>query len=344
MALADFTEQRQVVTLLQRSLERGRLGHAYLFSGSRMEDLEPIARALAKVLNCLQPPQSSPEGLPLESCDQCVSCRKIDNDLHSDVRWVRPEAKTRIITVDQIRTLLQSVNLKANEGQYKVAILAGVDRLNVNAANAFLKTLEEPPKKSVLLLLTTEPQRVLETILSRCLRLTFAGGGTLRVEPALMEWLGSFAKLAASTTTGLLARYQLLGALLTELGRVRATVEQTLTERSPLGKYEDIEPDLRERWEKELTASIEAEYRRRRGELLGLVQWWLRDVWLSSHDLADASLQFSGLSPHTTTIAKRITPDQAQENLRALEKTIRLLFTNVQESLALEVGLLKLAL
>jgi len=108
-----------------------------------------------------------------DCCDACPNCRKIDHDTHADIHWARPESKSRIITVEQMRELMREIQLKPTEAGYKIAVIAAADRLNVQAANAFLKTLEEPPAKSVLILLTIEPQRILETILSRCLRLNF---------------------------------------------------------------------------------------------------------------------------------------------------------------------------
>src|SRR5262245_28320265 len=175
MSFTQFPQQQQVVELLQRTLNRGRLAHAYLFSGTLPVELEAVACTLAKTLNCQRPSHHGAAGIPLDSCDQCRSCSKIESENHPDVAWIRPESKTRIITVEQIREVLQTIHLKSTEALYKVAIIVGADRLNVQAANAFLKTLEEPPLRSVIILLTTEPQRVLETIRSRCLRLNFAG-------------------------------------------------------------------------------------------------------------------------------------------------------------------------
>src|SRR5439155_5355387 len=177
-------------------LERGRLGHAYLFSGPSMDELEVLARMLAQTLNCQQPPRRGASGMPLDCCDRCLSCRKINAENHPDVQWIRPESKTRIITIDQMRELIQAINLKPTEALCKVAVIVAADRLNVQAANAFLKTLEEPPPKSVLILLSTEPQRILETILSRCLRLNFAGGGGQLLQPELLNWLTAFSEMA----------------------------------------------------------------------------------------------------------------------------------------------------
>ena len=339
MAFTDFSEQTQGVTLLQRSLQRRRLGHAYLFAGVQLEALEGLARTLAKTLNCERPVKK--DGASVDCCDECSRCRKIEKEAHADVHWVRPESKSRIISVDQMRELMREVQLKPNEAEYKVAVIVAADRLNVQAANAFLKTLEEPPAKSVLILLSVEPQRILETILSRCLRLNFGGEGARKWDAGLLEWLAKFSELAGAEQKSLLGRYRLMDVLASRLAETKTRVEEELTTRSPLEKYDDVEKDLRERWEDELKAAIEAEYRRQRTELLLLVQWWLRDVWLHTLNSGREFLNFPQIVG-AERVAARITSQQAMENLRVAEQTQRLLYTNVQEALAIEVGLLKL--
>jgi DNA polymerase-3 subunit delta' len=339
MAFKNFPKQTQGVQLLQRSLARGRLGHAYLFTGDQLDDLELLARTLAKTLNCQQPVKTN--GVATDCCDECLSCRKIDNETHADIQWTRPESKSRVVTVEQMRDLMQQIQLKPTEAEFKVAVIAGADRLNAQAANAFLKTLEEPPSNSVLILLSTEPSRILETILSRCLRLNFSGDGARPLDQAQAEWLEKFGALAGGEQKSLLGRYRLLDVLLQKLGEIRSRVDESLTARSPLEKYDEVEKDLREKWETELAAAIEAEYRRHRADLLLLVQWWLRDVWLHTLAAGKDLLKFPAVSG-AEAVARRITPRQALENLQTLEQAQRLLHTNVQEALALEVSLLKL--
>ncbi|MBI3875135.1 MAG: hypothetical protein HY300_04080 [Verrucomicrobia bacterium] len=343
MSFADFPQQRQVVELLQRSLERRRLAHAYLFTGDRLDELEAVAHTLAQTLNC-HSPRTGADGAAVDCCGHCLPCKKIADDVHADVQWVRPESKMRQIGVDQIRELIRTVNLKPTEAEFKVGVIVAADRLNAAAANAFLKTLEEPPARSILILLSTEPQQLLETILSRCLRLTFAGEGGAALDAASLEWVKQFSETAAGEQAGLLARYKLLGTLLTRLSEVRAEVEKIQNARSPLERYDDVEPELRERWEEELKASIEAEYRRRRAELLRALQWWLRDVWLHRLGLAADLTSFPDFGAAARAVAQRIAAADATDNLRIIEQLQRLLATNVQEALALEVGLLKLKL
>ncbi|MCU0786749.1 MAG: hypothetical protein MUC91_00925 [Verrucomicrobia bacterium] len=342
MAFKDLSNEPHIA-LLQRSLERGRLGHAYLLEGDNLGTLETVARSLAKTLNCRKPVLSGDGQHAVDCCDLCPPCRHTDQDTHPDVHWLRPESKLRVIRAPQMRELLEVVHLKPNEDGYKVAVLAGADRLNTQAANIFLKTLEEPPPRSVLLLLTTEPQRLLETIVSRCLRLRFGTGSTRAPSTEDRLWLEEFSQLAAAEENNLIGRYRLLGLLLKRLGEIKSGTEEKLEERSPLEQHDDVEKSLRDKWEAERAAAIEAEYRHQRNALLGLLQRWLRDIWLTTLRTEPGLLSFPDL-PGGREIAGRIAPRQALANLETLEQAQRLLHTNVQEALALEVCLLKLEL
>lgn len=337
--------QAGVVQLLQRSLDRGRLAHAYLFSGHDSDELEGAAATLAKVLNCANPVRSK-TGAAIDSCDQCDSCKRINAFNHPDVQWIRAESKLRIISIDQIRDLLQTVNLKPTLGGFKIGVITAADRLNQQAANAFLKTLEEPPERTIFILLTTDISRILETILSRCLRLNFAGDHAVKLLPEEEQWLGEFASQAAGDKPGLFRRYRLLDSVLGRLGSLKGQVEDTLTKASPLTRSDtkEMEPSLRKRWEDELDASIEAEYRRKRTDALGVLHWWLRDVWLLTAHNSDQYLTFPKLADSSQQVAARLKEPEAMENLQLLDRTQQILHTNAQEALTLEVSFLRLKL
>jgi hypothetical protein len=150
---------------------------------------------------------------------------------------------------------------------------------------------------------------------------------------------------------------------------MKSATEENLSVRSPLQRYEDVEKEVKEKWEDELSAAIESEYRRQRADLLIILQRWLRDVWLQTlasgevqgpnsevrspeagcrrpsqgEGDMDELLSFPQLKS-VRQVAQRLSPAEALENLQMIESTQRLLYTNVQEALALEVGLLKLHL
>jgi hypothetical protein len=142
----------------------------------------------------------------------------------------------------------------------------------------------------------------------------------------------------------LLSRYGLLGSLLAKLNEMKAQIDKSLSARSPLERHDDIDPRLRQKWEDELAAAVESEYRQQRSELLLLVQWWLRDVWFKVLGQPRDLLSLPGLADSAQAVARRISAREALENIEAVEQTQRLLGSNVQEALALEVGLLKLKL
>ncbi len=342
MAWADFPDVRQSVPLLRRSLERGRLGHAYLFSGESAPLLERVARELAMTVNCTTPSERSPTGSPVAACGTCSSCRRIREGLHPDVYWLRAESKSRIVRVEQVRDLLHAVQLKPTEAAFKVGVIVGADRLNPQAANAFLKTLEEPPRCSLLILLSTEPERLLETIVSRCLRLVFPS--ELSPTPAQLGWLRSLSAGMQTPPKSLLHRYLLLDGLLQHLAAARAQAEETVATRTTTQESKDTDPKLREQWEEEAVAATEAEYRQQRGLTLQLLQNWLRDVWVATLHLPDPVFTLPELVTETQAIAARLDPDRAMANLQLLEETQSLLHTNVQEALALEVAMLRLDL
>ncbi len=333
--------QTNMTLLLERSLQRNRLAHACLFSGDSLDELEIMARTLAKALNCASARAAAQPSL--HSCGQCDPCRRIQRDVHPNVLWVRPESRSRVITIDQIRGLLHSLHLKPTAAKFKVGVVVAADRLNPQAGNAFLKTLEEPPADSILLLLTTAPQRILETILSRCLRLSF-GGESAQTHAQHAAWLAAFSQLAARSGRGLMARYQLLGLLMKKLAAQKADIEKALAARSPLEQYDELDPDVREKLEDELTAAIESEYRHQRGDLLGALHWWLRDVWLHTLQAGGGLFSFPDLEGAAAAVAARISPADAMRNLEEVDLLQRQLNTNVQEALALEVALLKLKL
>ena len=342
---ASQTTAAHATELLRRSLANGRLGHAYLFVGGTIESLEAHATDLARTLNCQSPTATGATGIPLEACGECIACRKVDSGNFPDLNFVRPEKKSRIISIEQIRNLSQKVSLKPTECRYKVAIIIGADRMPGPTFNAFLKTLEEPPERTVFILLTVRPDQLGETIRSRCMRVNFGGEADVQLEASDAAWLKSFVGMSAETGEGLMGRYRLLGKLMEHLTAKLDRIEEVQEDASPLNRLADIEPVLREKLKKELEASIAAEYRRQRGQFLTGLQWWLRDVWLAALRQSRELLHFQDWADTSETVGHRLTPGQALENLQSIEATQRLLeTTNVQEALALEVGLLKLKL
>jgi DNA polymerase-3 subunit gamma/tau len=156
----DVLGQAHVVQTLKNAIEQRRLAHAYLFVGPRGTGKTSTARILAKALNCEQGPTSIP-------CGVCDSCREIALGISLDVLEIDGASNN---SVDQVRELRDNVRFAPVRGRYKVYIIDEVHMLTQQAFNALLKTLEEPPQHVVFVFATTEPHKVLPTILSRCQR------------------------------------------------------------------------------------------------------------------------------------------------------------------------------
>jgi DNA polymerase-3 subunit delta' len=153
------------VDLLKGAIIHDRVGHAYLITGPRQIGKGTLAQTFAMALNC------QAKALADRPCGLCRPCLLIADGRHPDVRMLLPEVSGRgklSIKIDQIRGLAQELSLTATEARYKVAIIKQFDAANASAANAFLKTLEEPPNHVVLLLTASEADSLLPTISSRC--------------------------------------------------------------------------------------------------------------------------------------------------------------------------------
>ncbi len=181
MTLAAVVGQPRAVEVVRSALRGGSVHHGYLFGGPEGVGKELLAVGLAQALNC--------EDAPNEGCGTCSACLRITRRNYPDVTWVMPEDElvtrglagrsdfnhtpSREIRVEQIRALQERLAFRALEGRRKVAIIASAQAMNVQAQNAFLKTLEEPPAQTVLVLLASSPDRLLPTIRSRCSKVHF---------------------------------------------------------------------------------------------------------------------------------------------------------------------------
>ncbi|MDZ4383510.1 MAG: hypothetical protein U0937_02595, partial [Thermodesulfovibrionia bacterium] len=163
MALKDIIGQERAIEILRGCIKRNRVAHAYIFAGDEGIGKKLTAINFAKALNCQKPVTSKNKDLSLvtrhsslieiDCCDGCSSCIKINKSIHPDFFFIAPENGE--IKVDVIRELQESISYKAFEGGWKVIIIDEAETLNQPAANACLKTLEEPPEQTILILISS---------------------------------------------------------------------------------------------------------------------------------------------------------------------------------------------
>jgi DNA polymerase-3 subunit delta' len=184
MPFSELIAQDRALSPLRSALRRGALHHAYLFGGPEGVGKARTARLLAQAANCEGP------GAPGDACGTCGPCRKIEKGVHPDVvhlaeervmakagTWEPKAGRTpsRDIVVDQVRDLVdRRLSLKRFEGRRRFVVIDPADAMNPQAQNALLKTLEEPPDDTTLVLVASSPDALLPTIRSRCLRVPFA--------------------------------------------------------------------------------------------------------------------------------------------------------------------------
>ena len=161
--LDDVVRQEHIVTVLKNQIESGRIGHAYLFCGPRGTGKTSIAKIFAQAINCQSPVGGSP-------CGKCAACQALSRPENLDISEIDAASNNG---VDEMRDLREKVQYPPVAGKYKVYIVDEVHMLSVQAFNALLKTLEEPPQHAVFILATTESHKIPPTILSRCMRFDF---------------------------------------------------------------------------------------------------------------------------------------------------------------------------
>lgn len=171
MSLRDVIDHKSAVSMLISALRRQRVSSSYIFSGESGIGKRFTALNFAKALNCVGTEDS-------DSCDTCISCKKIDSSTHPDFLIVLPTKKTKEgdryeIRIDDIRRIEELLSLKSYEGRVKVVIVDDAEMMNDEASNAFLKTLEEPPPNSIIILITSSSDNLLSTIRSRCTEIKF---------------------------------------------------------------------------------------------------------------------------------------------------------------------------
>jgi len=166
MGFAEVVGHSKPLNTLQKALTNQRLHHAYLFVGPEGVGKRTVAMALAKAIHC--------SNSAADFCGECINCASIVDGNHPDVRTIEPLAGKKEISIRQVRDLERDLRYRSFSGKCKIAIIDPAALMNASAQNALLKTLEEPPENSLMILVTPNAGALLPTLRSRCLRLSFA--------------------------------------------------------------------------------------------------------------------------------------------------------------------------
>ena len=309
---------------LSRAHENGRLAHAYLISGAPGSGKRGLASDLSSLVTGATSTDvfaSQPPGVYL----------------------AEPESRSRRIVIDQVRALEHALQMRTSGGHRKVAIVAEADRLQPQAANAFLKTLEEPPNDSLLLLLSSMPEVLPDTILSRCIALPLTAEE--RADPSaeekeLVELLGT---VATPATKGVQHPYRLARGFHRLLAQMREAIQEenaAALKRDEM-RYKNTTDGLwldeREDYFKALT---ESQYVRQRSRLVETLFLWWSDVLRANTGVVRREL--ASASDQTRILGEKLSTSEILRRMRRLEEMRDHLGRNIQEALAIEVAFLSI--
>jgi DNA polymerase-3 subunit delta' len=334
MPFSEIIGQDRAIGALRSALARGALHHAYLFGGPAGVGKATAARRLAQAANCTGTPDAA------DPCGACGPCRKIEAGTHPDVVVIEREREmarrgvweprggrtpSAEIVVDQVRDLVdRRLSMKRFEGRRRFVVIDPADAMNPHAQNALLKTLEEPPEDTTLVLVSASPDALLPTIRSRCARVAFAA-------------LPEDAIAARLVAAGLGAEEARLAAALSggSLGRALASDGEALRAReAAVAAAAVLDPDDASTWiafARDRGGDREAA--RDTCELLAL---WLRDVLAFQAAGDGARLALADLTEHTRSAAGALAPGEVLRRIDAARAAAAALRQNAAPALALE--------
>ena len=307
--------------ILRRAIASGRLAHAYLFAGPEGVGKRLMALAVARVLFCATG----------TGCGECAACRKLEHRNHPDLHVLEPDGNS--IKIEQIRVIQHDLSLRPFEASRKVCLIEAADLMTTAAANALLKTLEEPRGDTLLILLSSHPQRLLETIRSRCQLLQFTRQPQELIRAALQTQLGvddAEAHVLAALSEGSFKKA--FGKDRQLYLEERRTLLKTLTALSS----GSILPTL------EFAEQLAGD-KATLPDILEIFQAFYRDVLLALHGRDSSELVNLDLGEKVRRVAGREDVGNVLAKLEALGNARRQLERNLNPQLVMEVLLLRLA-
>lgn len=313
--LDDILGQPQATDVLRRAAHAGKVAHAYLFTGPEGVGKATCARHLAAALNC--------NSAPGQGCDSCVSCHKIAEGLHPDLLHIEPDGA--YIKIGQVRAIEEQLDFRPHEGRHRLVIIDGADRLNLNAANALLKSVEEPRPRTLFVLVASDAHRVAPTLVSRCQRLRF-----VPLEPEVVRRVvekTSDAPEADRRAAAALAEGSPKRALRLLEGEQMALIQQTVGGLLRAAGSDDAGSLLE-------AASEAGRDRQLLGEVLDVMRVWLRDLLLCREGLAEG--RAVNHLPRLQEQAARLSRATVLGQIRAVNEAQSALRGNVNPTLTLE--------
>ena len=323
------TEIEKALASLRHSLASGRLAHAYLIVGAPRGAAGVLAQRVVELLYCTAPGE--------RPCGQCLKCRQSAAHAHPDVVWVEPQKKSRGILMAQIEAVQEHINLTSFEGGWKVVVFLNADRLNPQAANRLLKTLEEPPDKCLFLLVTDQPAALLPTVVSRCQRVVLAAEASTAGAQLRTAVVDAMTGIEGRSLVAAVARSR---KVLGFLKQVRAEIEKAVDKD---GNTEANAPEELKAAKEIHEARIEGLYKETLAELFRWLLLWQRDVLLQVAGAGGPTAPaFPDQAQAIQQQAAALTYRRALDNINTIEDMRWQVAQNLSVPMVLERGFIRL--
>src|ERR1035437_3071828 len=326
MSFLDIYGHEKQIVILKQALAQHRVGHSYLFSGIDAAGNKTLALEFAKVVNCEKADEIH------DSCGECPACLKINRHNHPDIFFI--EAEGQFIRINAIRDIQEQMTFKPMEGRRRVFVIDNADKMNDQAANALLKTLEEPSPANILILVTAKPYTLPSTIISRCRHMRFNPLSIDTVAKFLIERMNMEKKkalLLASLSGGSIGQ-----ALELNKDDVIAYRTETLKLLANTKKSEPLS----------LLAFTSFFGQDKRGIKQGfnILKTCFRDALVYKETNNDQMLINQDNFSFIASLALRLSGEQILRNIALVEKAAETIEQNVNKSLTLETMAFKLHL
>jgi DNA polymerase-3 subunit delta' len=318
------------INILRRALALQRVRHAYLFTGPEHIGKTLLAQRFVQTLLCTGGPD--PTIAPQNPCNVCLSCRKVMHGNHPDVHFLAKAPDKQFILIEQIRALQSDSARKTLEGRRNIFIISGAHEMNVQAANCFLKTLEEPEPDVVLLLTASDPGLLLPTILSRVQQIPMQLLTTPQIQTALEQhWQvePQEAALIAALAAGRMG-WAIQAVEDEDMLTERKTLLDTLTKLPAANKVQRFE----------IAQQLSADSDKIRNVLELWLLWW-RDMVLTANNSLDLTVNVD-MRELLQRQAAKVGSAESRRMVRAILQTMEMLDQNVNARVALEVLMLDL--
>lgn len=324
MSFHDIYGHERQTAILKKTMAQKRVGHAYLFSGINAIGKRTLAGEFAKALSCEKADTLQ------DSCGQCPSCLKIRHASHADLIFVKAEGQ--FIRIDAVREIQERMKFRPLEGRWRTVIIDEADKMNDHAANALLKTLEEPSASNILMLISSRPYSMLATIISRCRHMRFNPLPVTAVARYLIEQKGmdqQKSAMLAGLSGGSIGRALELDA--EDISALRVEIMQLLLN----AKKEDPISLLN-------LASNLGQDKKKIKQGLDIISSCFRDALIFKETRRNEMLINADKSSFINVLAGNLSGSQILQNISLISKAWETIEQNVNKTLTLETMAFKL--